>query len=88
MLLRWSGIMADAGEAFRANEEIQGREENVFRSNNFALPTRNASRVNTKVQYRVMRVADGNRPTRQMYCAAVVSVHDSARRSGFDVRAT
>lgn len=88
ILLRWPRIMADAGETFRANEEIQGREEDVFRSNNFAFRTKHGSRVNTNVQYRVMRVADGNRPTRQMYFAAVVSVHDLARRSGLDVPAT
>lgn len=66
-------IMADAGETVRANEEIDGRQEGVFRTNHFAFRRKDSTRVNTHIQYRVMRVADPN-GTRQIYFAAVVSV--------------
>lgn len=85
MLLRWSGIMADAGRRFVPMKRFRG-EKRIVSEATILHSAQERSRVNTNVQYRVMSVAD-NRPTRQMYGAAVVSVHDSARRSGLDVRA-
>lgn len=67
-------IMADEGETARANEEISGRQEDVFRTNDFAFRRKDGTRVNTRIQYRVMRVADRGGITRQVYFAAVVSV--------------
>jgi PAS domain S-box-containing protein len=67
-------IMADATETVRANEEISGRQEDVFRANDFAFRRKDGFRVNTHIQYRVMRVVDSNNATRQVYFAAVVSV--------------
>lgn len=71
--LEWPLIMADQKETIRANEEISGREEDVFRINAFAFRRKDGARVGTQIQYRVMRVADRN-GTRQVYFAAVVSV--------------
>ena len=71
--LEWPLIMADQTETIRANEEISGREEDVFRTNAFAFRRKDGARVGTQIQYRVMRVADRN-GTRQVYFAAVVSV--------------
>lgn len=65
-------IMADQEETARANEEISGRQEDVFRTNDFAFRRRDGTRVNTRIQYRVMRVADRGGTTRQVYFAAVV----------------
>lgn len=67
-------IMADSAETVRANEEIEGRQEDVFRANDFAFRRKDGSRVNAHIQYRVMRVADSNNATRQVYFAAVVSI--------------
>jgi PAS domain S-box-containing protein len=66
-------IMADEGETVRANEEIAGRQEDVFRSNDFAFRRKDGTRVNTHIQYRVMRVVDRGGAARQVYFAAVVS---------------
>jgi PAS domain S-box-containing protein len=66
-------IMADEGETLRANEEISGRQEDVFRTNDFAFRRKDGTRVNSHIQYRVMRVADRGGTTRQVYFAAVVS---------------
>jgi PAS domain S-box-containing protein len=71
--LEWPLIMADQTETIRANEEISGREEDVFRTNAFAFRRKDGARFGTQIQYRVMRVADRN-GTRQLYFAAVVSV--------------
>lgn len=76
--LELPAIMADEKEAGRANEEIAGRQEDVFRTNDFAFRRKDGARVNTHIQYRVMRVVDANRPTRQVYFAAVVS-HEGER---------
>ena len=70
--LEWPLIMADQGEAIRANEEISGREEDTFRANDFAFRRKDGTRVNAHIQYRVMRVADRS-GTRQVYFAAVAS---------------
>lgn len=67
-------IMADALETERANEEIVGRQEDVFRANDFAFRRKDGERVNTHIQYRVMRVVDRENTPRQIYFAAVVSV--------------
>lgn len=71
--LELGAIMADQGETARANEEISGRQEDVFRTNDFAFRKKDGTRVNTRIQYRVMRVADRGGITRQVYFAAVVS---------------
>jgi PAS domain S-box-containing protein len=74
--LEWPLIMADEGEAGRANQEISGRQEDVFRTNDFAFRRKDRTRVNTHIQYRVMRVAvRGDSPNRQVYFAAVTSHH-------------
>jgi hypothetical protein len=65
-------IMADERETDRANEEIVGRHEDVFHTNEFAFRRKDGTRVNAHIQYRVMRVAD-HHATRQVYFAAVVS---------------
>ena len=70
-------IMADVTETRRASEEISGRQEDVFRANDFAFRRKDGARVNTHIQYRVMRIVDGNKPMRQLYFAAVVSVHEA-----------
>jgi PAS domain S-box-containing protein len=72
--LEWPLIMADQGETVRANEEIAGRQEDVFRTNDFAFRRKDGTRVNAHIQYRVMRVVDRAATTRQVYFAAVVSV--------------
>jgi hypothetical protein len=65
--------MADQGETVRANEEISGRQEDVFRTNDFAFRSKNGTRLNTHIQYRVMRVVDRDATTRcQVYFAVVV----------------
>ncbi|HEV2697419.1 MAG TPA: PAS domain-containing protein [Terriglobales bacterium] len=69
-------IMADQGETARANEEISGRQEDVFRTNDFAFRKKDGTRVNTRIQYRVMRVVDRGGITRQVYFAAVVPSED------------
>jgi hypothetical protein len=81
--LEWPLIMADPGEVVRANEEISGRQEDVFRTNDFAFRRKNGTRVNTHIQYRIMRVVDRERTTRQVDFATVVSVGEvpSARSS-------
>lgn len=66
-------IMADEGETARANEEISGRQEDVFRTNDFAFRRKDGTRVNAHIQYRVMRVVDHGGTTRQVYFAAVIS---------------
>jgi PAS domain S-box-containing protein len=71
--LEWPLIMADPGEVVRANEEISGRQEDVFRTNDFAFRRKDGTRVNAHIQYRVMRVVDRDGTTRQVYFAAVVS---------------
>ena len=71
--LELPGIMADEGETVRANEEIAGRQEDIFRTNDFAFRRKDGARVNTHIQYRVMRVVDRGGTTRQVYFAAVVS---------------
>jgi PAS domain S-box-containing protein len=71
--LGWPRIMADEGETARANEEISGREEDVFRNNGFAFLSKDGTRVYTQIQYRVMRVVDSGGTSRQIYFAAVVS---------------
>jgi PAS domain-containing protein len=70
--LEWPLIMADQGETSRADEEILAREEDVFRTNDFAFRAKDGARVSAHIQYRVMRVAD-RYATRQVYFAAVVS---------------
>lgn len=70
--LEWPLIMADQGETVRANEEISGRQEDVFRTNDFAFRSKDGTRLNTHIQYRVMRVVDRDGTTRQVYFAAVV----------------
>ena len=70
--LEWPAIMADKGETSRANEEISTREEDVFRTNDFAFCAKDGARVNAHIHYRVMRIAD-RYGTRQLYFAAVVS---------------
>ena len=75
--LEWPLIMADHEETIRANEEILGREEDAFRINNFAFRRKDGRRVNTQIQYRVMRLAD-RYTTRQVYFAAVISLDESA----------
>src|SRR6185369_12313510 len=72
--LEWPLIMADGGETVRANEEISGRQEDVFRANDFAFRTKHGTRVNTHIRYRVMRVLDKDGASRQVYFAAVVTV--------------
>jgi len=72
--LQWPRIMADEGETTRANEEIAGREEDVFRNDEFAFRSKDGSRVDANIVYRVMRVSIHNQRMRQMYFAAVVSV--------------
>lgn len=72
--LEWPLIMADSQETNRANDEISGRQEDVFRANDFAFRKKDGTRVNTHIEYRVMRVVDVKRRTRQIYFAAVVSV--------------
>ena len=59
-------------ETTRANEEISGRQEDVFRANDFAFRRKDGVRVDAHIQYRVMRVVDGSNATRQVYFAAVV----------------
>ena len=76
--LEWPHIMADGGETVRANEEISGRQEDVFRANDFAFLRKDGTRVNTHVQYRLMRVADGGGVTRQVYFAAVISAQSES----------
>lgn len=71
--LEWPLIMADPTETTRANEEISGRQEDVFRANDFAFRRKDGVRVDAHIQYRVMRVVDGSNATRQVYFAAVVS---------------
>jgi hypothetical protein len=66
--------MADEEETLRANQEISGRQEDVFRTNDFALRKKDGTRVNAHIQYRVMRVVDTYGTSRQIYFAAVVSV--------------
>lgn len=75
--LQWPLIMADQGETTRANDEISGREEDVFRTNDFAFRRKDGGRVNARIQYRVMRVADRH-ATRQVYFAAVISLQESS----------
>ncbi len=75
-------IMADQGETIRANEEISGRQEDVFRANDFAFRKKDGTRLNTRIQYRVMRVIDGGGRPRQIYFAAVVSVQGERKSSG------
>jgi PAS domain-containing protein len=70
--LEWPLIMADQVETSRADQEISAREEDVFRTNDFAFRAKDGTRVNTHIQYRVMRVTD-HYATRQVYFAAVVS---------------
>src|SRR6476660_9364831 len=70
--LEWPLIMADQGETVRANEEISERQEDVFRTNDFAFRSKDGTRLNTHIQYRVMRVVDRDGTTRQVYFAAVV----------------
>ena len=72
--LEWPRIMADEGETVRANQEISGRQEDVFRSNDFAFRRKDGTRVEAHIQYRVMRVADRQGVSRQIYFAAVASV--------------
>ncbi|MGH9514538.1 MAG: PAS domain S-box protein [Terriglobales bacterium] len=66
-------IMADESETARANQEISGRQEDVFRANDFAFRRKDGARVDTQIQYRVMRLADCGASTRQVYFAAVIS---------------
>lgn len=73
ILLNWPLIMADKGETLRANAEISGRREDVFRTNDFAFRRKDGTRVNTEIQYRVMRVVDTHNIGRQVYFAAVTS---------------
>jgi PAS domain S-box-containing protein len=75
-------IMADEGETVRANEEISGRQEDVFRVNDFAFRRKDGARVNAHIQYRVMRVVDGESTRRQMYFAAVVSQQAERKSTG------
>lgn len=71
--LEWPLIMADQGETVRANEEISGRQEDVFRTNDFAFRSKDGTRVSAHIQYRVMRVVDRDATTRcQVYFAVVV----------------
>jgi PAS domain S-box-containing protein len=70
--LELSMIMADERETERANEEISEREEDVFRANDFAFRRKDGTRINTHLQYRVMRVIDRENMARQIYFAAVV----------------
>lgn len=79
--LEWPFIMADQSETVRANEEISGRKEDVFRANNFAFRRKDGTCVNTHVKYRVMRVLDKNGAARQVYFAAVASVDEGATTS-------
>lgn len=72
--LEWPLIMAGEVEAGRANEEISGRQEDVFRTNDFGLRRKDGTRVNAHIQYRVMRVVDTYGTSRQIYFAAVVGV--------------
>jgi len=71
LALDWPLIMADQGETVRANEEISGRQQDVFRTNDFAFRRKDGTRVNTHIQYRVMRIVDSQQTTRQVYFAAV-----------------
>ena len=75
-------IMADQRETVRAKEEISGRQEDVFQSNDFAFRRKDGTRVDTRIQYRVMRVIDGRGKPRQIYFAAVVSVQGERKSSG------
>jgi PAS domain S-box-containing protein len=70
--LEWPLIMADHGEVARANQEIAGRQEDVFVANDFGFRRKDGTRVNTHIRYRVMRLVSGG-ATRQVYFAAVVS---------------
>ena len=74
LALEWPLIMADQRETVRANEEISGRQEDVLRTNDFGFRRKDGTRVNTHIQYRVMRVVDSQQTTRQVYFAAVVSI--------------
>jgi len=74
--LEWPLIMADHGEVVRANQEIAGRQEDVFVANDFGFRRKDGTRVNTQIRYRVMRLVDGE-ATRQVYFAAVVSASRS-----------
>ena len=80
--LEWPLIMADEEETIRANQEISGRQEDVFRSNDFAFRRKDGTRVSTHIQYRVMRVVDSESRPRQIYFAAVVSVHGEHKSTG------
>lgn len=80
ILLRWPLIMADERQTVRADEEILGRKEDIFRTNDFAFRRKNGSRVSANILYRVMRVSVRNGPTRQAYFAAVVSVEETPTR--------
>lgn len=72
--------MADERQTVRADEEILGRKEDIFRTNDFAFRRKNGSRVSANILYRVMRVSVRNGPTRQAYFAAVVSVEETPTR--------
>lgn len=75
--LKWPLIMADAVETDRANDEIAGRQEDVFRVNHFAFRRKDGIRVDAQIRYRVMRVVDGQGTTRQVYFAAVISANQA-----------
>lgn len=79
--LKWPRIMADEGETRRANEEIAGREEDVFRNDEFAFRRRDGSRVNTNILYRVMRVSVRHEPTRHVYFAAVIPAEEHSEEA-------
>ena len=80
--LELPSIMADQQETVRAREEISGRQEDVFRANDFAFRRKDGTRVDTRIQYRVMRVIDGGGKRRQIYFAAVVWVQAERKSSG------
>ena len=83
--LEWPRIMADAGETGRAEEEISGRREDVFRTNDFGFRKQNGSRVDANVLYRVMRVSDRNGPTRHLRGAPCLAVFETwvLQKGGF-----
>lgn len=72
--LKWPLIMADEGETKCANEELSGRQEDIFRANDFAFRRKDGTLVHSHIHYRVMRVVDGYGTSRQIYFATVVSV--------------
>ena len=71
--LEWPLIMADQGEVRRANQEISERQEDVFRANDFAFRRKDGACVCAHIRYRVMRVVDQDRNSRQLYFAAVAA---------------